>query len=315
MLKTFLMTAAATAALAGAAFAEVRVERVTFASHGQTLVGDLYIPDDARGPQPAVIVSGAWTTVKAQMAGRYARELAERGIVALAFDYRGFGESGGARRQFEDPTLKIEDIEAAFGFLAARDDVDPARIGGLGVCGTAGYVAAASARGAAFRSLALIAPWLHDAAIARAVYSSDGFEARLAAGRAAQARFDASGAQTFVPAAGTAAENAAMVDPPYYLDPARGMIPAWDNRFDVASWVGFLTFDHVAVADRVRAPLLMVHSEAAAIPQGAHAFFARLEAPKAQRWLEDRSQFHFYDDDQTIREAADAAAAHFKNTL
>jgi uncharacterized protein len=315
MLKSVLMTAVATMAMATAAFAEVRVERVTFSSGGETLVGDLYVPLRPKGPLPAVVVSGAWTTVKEQMAGRYAAELAERGYAALAFDYRGFGESGGARRQFENPQLKIDDLAAAYTYLTTRADIDAERIGGLGVCGTSGYVALASVSGAPFRSVALVAPWLHDEAIARSVYTSAGFEARMASGRAAQASYEARGRQTFVPAAGSAADSAAMIDPPYYLEAGRGMIEAWDNRFDVASWDGFLSFDHVSVADSVAAPLLMVHSEAAAIPQGAHAFFARLTGPKAEVWLDDRTQFHFYDDDGTVTKAADAVAAHFDRTL
>lgn len=77
-------------------------ESVSFQSNGVTLKGTLYKPESANGPQPAAIVTGAWTTVKEQMSGTYARELAARGVVSLAFDFTGWGESGGERRFVED---------------------------------------------------------------------------------------------------------------------------------------------------------------------------------------------------------------------
>ena len=68
---------------------------VAFENGDHTLKGTLYLPEGAEGPIPAVIVTGAWTTVKEQMAGTYARELAARGIAGLAFDFTGWGESEG----------------------------------------------------------------------------------------------------------------------------------------------------------------------------------------------------------------------------
>ena len=62
---------------------------VRFDSHGSLLQGILYLPEAAATPLPAVVVTGAWTTVKEQMAGTYARELAVRGHAAPAFDFTG----------------------------------------------------------------------------------------------------------------------------------------------------------------------------------------------------------------------------------
>src|SRR5689334_16772760 len=90
------------------------VERVTSASAGETLVGSFYRPTSAATSDrhAAVVVTGAWMTVKEQMPANYAAALAERGFAALTFDFRGWGESGGARRQLEDPSAKIDDIRA-----------------------------------------------------------------------------------------------------------------------------------------------------------------------------------------------------------
>ncbi|WP_245907197.1 alpha/beta hydrolase [Photobacterium sanctipauli] len=143
---------------------------VAFQSNGAMLKGTLYTPEGASQPLPAAIVAGAWTTVKEQMPGTYARELAARGFAALAFDFTGWGESEGAPRYVEDPVVKTADIQAAADFLATLDEVDSARISGLGVCASSGYMADAVASNANLQKVALVAPWLHDPAMAEAVY-------------------------------------------------------------------------------------------------------------------------------------------------
>ncbi len=85
-----------------------RTERITFESKAEQLVGTLYLPDGA-GKWPALVTDGPLTSVKEQATGNHARAMAERGFVALAFDHRFFGESGGLPRQYESPPEKIED--------------------------------------------------------------------------------------------------------------------------------------------------------------------------------------------------------------
>lgn len=99
---------------------------VTFKSEGSRLSGNLHIPvDHTPGTRvPAIVVTGSWTTVKEQMAGLYAQRLAERGYVALAFDFRHWGASEGNPRQFESPERKIRDIANAAAFLQSRPSVE-----------------------------------------------------------------------------------------------------------------------------------------------------------------------------------------------
>ena len=58
----------------------------------------------------------------------------------------------------------------------------------------------------------------------------------------------------------------------FYRDPARGAVPGWPNRFAVMAWTEWLRFDAIALAPRVTAPTLIVHSEQAAIPDGTRRF-------------------------------------------
>jgi dienelactone hydrolase len=291
-----------------------RSERVEFVSNGETIVGTLYLPADAGTTRlPGVVVTGAWTTVKEQMAGRYASELASRGVAALAFDFRHWGESGGTARELEHPTLKIQDIHAAVDFLAGHSGVDPGRIGGLGICASAGYMAAAAATDPTLGRIALVAPWLHDAAIVDAVYGGrEKVEALIETGRRAQADFDRDGTLTRIVAAGKSDGEVLMPGEHYYSDPARGLIEAWPNRFNLASWEPWLTFDAQRFAPMLRAPTLIVHSEAAAIPEGAQRFLANLRAPARAVWLDGVTQFDFYDQDEAVATASDAVAAHLK---
>ena len=106
---------------------------MVFPADGASLVGRVYRNvDDLVTPQPAVVVTGAWLTVKEQMARTYALRLAEQGITAFTFDFTGFGQSGGAPRQLELPARKIADIAAAADFLSTMSFV---REGGVGLRG------------------------------------------------------------------------------------------------------------------------------------------------------------------------------------
>jgi hypothetical protein len=297
----------------------VRVERVTFTSGGERMVGNLYLPADVRAGTtlPAVLVTGAWMTVKEQMPGRYARELARRGFAALAFDFRHWGESGGALRQREVPADKIADIRAAAAYLATRPEIDATRIGALGVCASAGYMAAAVAADPLFRAAAFVAPWFHDAEIVRTVYGGEeGVQRLIATGRDAAAQHARTGAPQLATAASLTDSTAVMFGVPYYTDASRGQLPAWRNQVDLAFWEGWLTFDGIAASRRLTQPTLVVHSEAAVIPQGAHRFVAQLAAPQhSERWLDGVTQFDFYDQDRPVGEASDLVAEHLTRHL
>lgn len=111
--------------------------KVTFHNrYGITLAADLYTPKDAQGKKlPAIAVSGPFGAVKEQSSGLYAQQLAERGFLTLAFDPSFTGESGGSPRNVASPDINTEDFCAAVDYLSTRDDVDPERIGILGICG------------------------------------------------------------------------------------------------------------------------------------------------------------------------------------
>src|SRR4029434_6936980 len=92
---------------------------MVFPASGASLVGRVYRNvDELVTPQPAVVVSGAWLTVKEQMAHTYAARLAEQGITAFTFDFTGFGQSAGAPRQLALTAPEIRCIAADARLLA-----------------------------------------------------------------------------------------------------------------------------------------------------------------------------------------------------
>jgi uncharacterized protein len=294
-----------------------RRERVTFTSGGDTLAGDLYLPAGQDGQaKPGVVVAGSWTTVKEQMAGLYAAGLARRGIAALAFDFRGYGQSAGAPRDLESPQRKAADLHNAVSFLAQHPSIDPDRIGELGICAGAGYSVVNAAGDDRVKSLALVAPWLHDAELVEAIYGGPQAVAeRREAGLAAQRAYADTGMVTYVPGVSTEDQDAAMYGRfDYYLNPARGAVPQWGNRFAVMAWPGWLGFDPIAVAPLITAPTLIVHSPDAAVPDGVRRFHEVLPAPKNLVWMTG-GQMDFYDQKPQVEPALDTVAAHFTSTL
>ncbi|MFD5178251.1 alpha/beta hydrolase [Nocardia sp. NPDC058379] len=280
-----------------------------------TLIGTLFLPD-SKDPVPGIVVAGTWTSVKELMADRYAEHLAARGFAALSFDFTGFGESGGTPREVENPGRKVDDIRHAVTFLASHPSIDSHRLGALGICAAAMYMAGNAVRDPRVGSLALIAPWLHDAAICEVAYGGpDAVTEKIRIAERARAHFEETGEVDYVPVVSTTDPRAAMpYDIDFYLNPARGGIPAWPNRFAVMAWQDWLTYDAIALAPRITQPTLLVHSEDAAIPDGARRFHAGLTGHKDILWTQG-SQFDFYDQDPQVTLAADTAAAHFGRTL
>ena len=113
--------------------------KVTFVNHfGITLAADMYVPKNANRKLPAIAVSGPFGACKEQSSGLYAQEMAKRGFLAIAFDPSFTGESGGYPRAMHSPDIDVEDFQAAVDFLCVQKNVDPERIGIIGICGWGG---------------------------------------------------------------------------------------------------------------------------------------------------------------------------------
>lgn len=125
---------------------KVNHRKVTFHNrYGITLAADLYEPKEASGKLAAIAVSGPFGAVKEQAAGLYAQTMAERGFLTIAFDPSFTGESGGQPRYVASPDINTEDFQAAVDFLSVQENVDPEKIGIIGICGWGGMAVNAAA--------------------------------------------------------------------------------------------------------------------------------------------------------------------------
>jgi alpha-beta hydrolase superfamily lysophospholipase len=115
---------------------------VSYHSQGARISAVLYGPDEA-GPSasggggrlpagqaglPGIVLCNGFTCIKELILPDYARRFAAAGYVALAFDYRGFGESEGERGRLI-PYEQVMDIRNSITFMETLDEVDPERIG------------------------------------------------------------------------------------------------------------------------------------------------------------------------------------------
>lgn len=291
-------------------------QTVRFPSGDGTVVGHLYLPEryDPFRRYPAVAVAGSFSSVKEQMSGIYAGEMSRRGIIAVAIDYRNYGQSSGAIRQYEDPASKAEDLSAAIRFLRARSDVSGAGL--LGICTSGATALHAASQDADVGAIVTVVGSFFEPALHPLLQFGKGrVQRRRAQGHAAREVYDRTGVVETVPAYHPYDVRAVNVFPmPYYMSRRRGRVSAWRNEFAVLGWDAFLDFDSVAKAASVTAPTLMIHSKSAAFPKQASKVFERLAGPKELHWAKGM-HFSFYDKPEHVRAAADRAAAHFRETL
>ncbi|MFS8184491.1 alpha/beta hydrolase [Pseudovibrio denitrificans] len=310
-MKTIALSASAML-MASTALADVQTRAVTFENEGATLHGTLYLPEEYDGAKlPTVVVTGAWTSVQEQMPANYARQMAGRGFAAFTFDFRGWGKSGDLPqhvRFVESPEAKTSDIRQAIQFVSTLPEVHSAQIHGLGICASAGYMVDAVSGNPLVKRLGLVAPWLQNEEIVETVYGGkEGVAGLIEVSHAAEA----AGGQV-IPAAGPeGAEGVLMPIGGYYYEADRGAIPEYDNKWNNAGWEGWLTYHPADNPQRLDKPLAIVHSESAAIPQGVRTFLAGFAGEATAKWLEDVTQFDFYDNPEDVTRAADVVAEHF----
>jgi uncharacterized protein len=292
--------------------------RVEFKSEGERMIGNLYLPANYKPGDklPAVVVVGAWTTVKEQMAGLYAQKLAEQGYAAFAFDFRYWGESGGSPRQYESPKAKLQDINNALDYLETLPMIDRERIAGLGICFGAGYMVAAVTQESRIKSFATVAAWFHNPAYLEKTFGADGVKWRRDAGLAARTKFEQNKETVFIPAHSATDQRTAMFNVDYYNSTERGAIPTWKNQFAEISWTEWLDFDAMSYASKVKTPALFVHSDNSGIPGTVKEFYNNIpQATQKELFWTDGNHTDFYDKPEYVNKSVQAISKHFKNTV
>ena len=248
--------------------------KVTFRNrYGITLAADLYQPKDAAGRLPALAVCGPFGAVKEQASGLYAQEMAARGFLTIAFDPSFTGESGGQPRYMASPDINTEDFQAAVDFLSVQNNVDPEKIGIIGICGWGGLALNTAALDT--RVKATVASTMYDMSrVAAKGYfdANDSEEERHAQREALNAQ------RTADAKAGVYARAGGVVDPlpddapffvkdyyAYYKTP-RGYHPRSLNSnqgWNVTGTMSFLNQPLLQYSNEIRSAVLVIHGEKA----------------------------------------------------
>ncbi len=302
---------------------QTRKEKVRFKSDGLELAGNLYKPKNfnSSGKYPAIVTGGSLTSVKELMAGTYAGKLAEKGFVALAFDYRNYGESEGEPRQYENPELKLRDLEAAVTYLLSLPYVET--VGALGVCTSGGNMAYLAADDKRVKAAVLVASHMADASILSSLYGSMGkdVDSLRKAGIEAKKHYERTGENKIILAYSTTDKAASHVGSflEYYMDKTRaGGVKEWKNEFSEMSWETWLDFDPASKAQNITIPIMMFHSDHCALPGNAKRFYDALKGEKEMVWG-NADHTDYYDQPQLV-DAVIARASEFlfeklKNSL
>lgn len=248
--------------------------KVTFHNrYGITLAADLYAPKNAGGRLPAIAVSGPFGAVKEQSSGLYAQKMAECGYLTIAFDPSFTGESGGQPRYVASPDINTEDFCAAVDFLSVQENVDPERIGIIGICGWGGMAVNAAAQDTRIKATAAMTMYDMTRVNANGYFDSENnADARYAKKQAMNAQ------RTKDYFSGSYALAGGVVDPlpedapqfvkdyyAYYKTP-RGYHPRSLNSnggWNVTSSLSFLNMPILQYASEIRSAVLLVHGEKA----------------------------------------------------
>src|SRR5262245_1178288 len=97
-----------------------------FTADQARLAGVLPVPDGASAAHqvPAVLLCQGLSGVKHLVLPAVAARFRTAGLAALAFDYRGYGDSAGEPGCVL-PAARVEDALHAFAYLAQRPEVEP----------------------------------------------------------------------------------------------------------------------------------------------------------------------------------------------
>lgn len=134
---------------------------ITFENEGQLMIGVVHRPEEDRAQRkkgrPGVVIFHGFTGQKVEahrIFVKMAERLASMGMVAMRFDFRCSGDSEG---NFEDMTFggEVSDALVSLDYMLQNEDVDPARLGVLGLSMGGAVAACVTGRSGKVRSTAL----------------------------------------------------------------------------------------------------------------------------------------------------------------
>lgn len=290
---------------------KVDLRKVTFETqYRMKVAGNLFTPKtlDSNARSPAIVVGHPMGAVKEQSANLYATKMAEQGFVAMSIDLPFWGESDGQPRNAVAPDLYSEAFSAAADFLGTRPFVDRERIGGIGVCGSGGFLVSAAKIDPRLKAIATVSMYDMGAVTRNGYNKSRTLEQRKALlAQAAQQRYQefTTGQQIF--------QNYLPMQLPAGADPVtrmyhdfyrteRGMYvpegrtPELTQNRTLAGEVKFMNFypfnDIETISPR---PMLFIAGDQAHSREFSEDAYRRAAEPKELFWVRGASHVDLYD--------------------
>lgn len=298
------------------------MEKVRYNNHGIEMVGNLYFPEnfDKSKKYPVIVVGHPGGGVKEQASGLYAKLLAEKGFIAIAFDASHQGESGGYPRRLEKPENRIGDFHATVDYLTTLPYVDNDKIAMLGICASGGFTAQATMSDKRVKALATVSAFhRYDHSWDGKAFSTAEKEQAIKTGNEQRTR-EANGGEValmdvLLPVdANTPKDLAEAYD--YYLG-ERGYFPTANNKFTVSSLQHMMSYNALNKLDQLLTqPLLVISGDVSGSRwQSEQIYNAAASQEKELFLVKGAGHMDLYDGENYVAQAVEKMAAFFEKNL
>ena len=296
---------------------------VEYLSKGSKISANLFLPEDYQEGEkrPIIVVAPPNTGVKEQTAGLYAEKLSQKGYITMAFDPRGFGESGGHHVLF-DLDRQIEDVESSIDFVHTLDIVDKGNVFNMGICVGSAISTYETATDPRIKAQLMVSPVFLTPEENIMPIPMD--VAYIASG-AAKAYHAVTGND--LPLGPLVQETNRSEDEPeinlgagmdkYYLPGKPGYAPTWENRFSLISMVPVMKWKNFfEAADKYdTTPIYMVYGTKAFSRHGAAKFYDMANGPKQRLILDGAGHFDIYWKPEYVEPAVEGLAEFLEHQV
>jgi alpha-beta hydrolase superfamily lysophospholipase len=279
---------------------------VDLESSGERIAATVY--GRAARPSPAVLIcTGFGGTQDTPSIIAAAETFAAEGWIAMTFDYRSFGLSGGEPRQVVSVWRQLDDIRAAIAYLRSRPDVDPDRVALWGSSLGGGHVITIAAEDSHIAAVVAQVPFN---GFPKQVEGRSTKEAYALLWTAIRDRIRGwlGRPPLYVKAVGGAGEHAIMVGADANRTIESLTSGTWRNEVAPRGLLDMMAYKPGKNANRIQAPLLVCVGEFDRETQGPMTEPLARDAPRGELRSYPFGHFDIYRADIRERVLADQAA-------
>ena len=265
----------------------------SFVCHGARCAGTLYVPD-ANPTPPVIVMAHGFGAIRAAGLQAFADRFLAAGYAVYLFDYRGFGDSEGAPRQWVSPRRHLQDWQAALTHVRTLPQVDAQRIALWGTSFSGGHVLQTAAYDSGVR--AVIAQVPHVSGIASLMKVPLLTSLRLGIAGLADLVGGCFGKPLYRPIVGHPGEVAAMSSAESW-DGYLAIFPPgarWENQTRAQIALELPLYSPIRHAHRIQARTLVIAGRNDSVTPASAARRAAQRIPQARFELLDSNHFQPY---------------------